>query len=196
MTERQIKIFYLVKRFRYTHKDDKAALDALWHILWHSYPIVYSYEDLAKISKAADARKAKKKRANKYLRSMADSYDELHFLTLTWTDEYLTKLNERTRHRYVARYLDKCCKDYFANQDYGTKTQREHYHAVVAFDFDAFEKWPYGFMKLKQIGKKDDKTTRGRLSTYMLKLTNHAGKLGTGKSFHKRGLKEVDILPF
>ena len=185
----------MVKKFRHTHKDDKKALDALDRILWHSYPVVYSFEDLRAISKAADARKAKKKRVNKYLRGMADSYDELFFITLTWRDEYLTKLSEQTRHQYVREYLNANTRDYYANQDYGARTEREHYHAVIALS-EGMKKWSYGFVNIRRIGKPDECGTRGRLSSYLLKLTNHSGKLGTGKSFHKRGLKDIDNLPF
>ena len=195
LTQNQIKIQYLIQRYRWRHKGDKKANDALDRILWYSYPIVYSREEQAAVVKAIDRRKAKKKRTNRYLADMAKCYDDLYFLTLTWRDEHLDGLSERTRHRYVARFLEENTRDYYANQDFGSRTEREHFHAVVALKSE-MNKWPYGFAKLKAIKRPADSTTRHKLATYLLKLVNHAGKATTGKAFHKRGYKEVDNLPF
>ena len=196
MTQNQINIQYLIARYRYKHKGEKKANEALDRILWYSYPIVYGSHDCKAITRAMESRKAKKKRVNRYLRGMAECYDELHFITLTWRDEYLNTLSESTRQRYVRDYLNANCRDFYANQDFGKrKTEREHYHAVVALK-DTTEPWRYGFSNDKTITRADSKTTRTKISSYMLKLTNHAEKLGTGKSFHKRGIKEVDNLPF
>lgn len=67
-------------------------------------------------------------------------------------------------------------------------------------DFDDFG-WKYGFVKVEPVRKdfkelNDQKQNTYRLSSYMTKLANHSGKIGTGKSFHKRGFKEVDNIPF
>ena len=110
------------------------------------------------------------------------------------TDEALEQLNERTQHRYMQAWLHENCRDYVANEDFGKKNGRRHYHAVIAKN-TAIEPWKYGFYKLKKV-KLSDESSVHKLSSYLLKLVNHANKLTTGKHFSKRGLKEVDILPF
>lgn len=202
-TENQIKIQYLVKRFRWVHKDDAESISALEYILWYSYPVVYpdAFEDVGSSLRQAqnviDARKRKKNRYNRRLRDMAQSYDVLHFVTLTFTDDVFESTSERTRHRYVQRWLNENCRDYLANEDFGKSTGRQHFHAVVAFqsDVSSVQPWAYGFYKFKLVKLSEDRSTY-RLSSYLLKLVNHSGKFGTGKSFSKRGLKEVDNLPF
>lgn len=197
MTKNQIQIAYLVKRYRYKHKDDKKALEALEKILWHSYPVVYpKWEtESRQITYAIDRRREKKKRVNRYLGEMADYYDSLYFVTLTFNDESLERLNERTRHRYAQQWLNENCKDYFANVDYGKKNGREHFHAVVAFK-DTYTEWQYGFKSVKSAKIADETADRWKISSYLLKLTNHASKLGTGKSFRKKCREDVDKLPF
>lgn len=202
-TENQIRIQYLVKRFRWVHKDDAESISALEHILWYSYPVVYpdAFDDvgssLRESQRLIDARKRKKSRYNKRLNEMAQCYDFLHFVTLTFSDDVLSSTSERTRHRYVQQWLLENCRDYLANEDFGKQTGRHHFHAVVAFprDLSSVSPWKYGFYKFKEVRMSDDRSTY-RLSGYLLKLVNHSGKFGTGKSFTKRGLKDIDNLPF
>lgn len=197
MTPNQIKIQYLVHKFRYKHKDDLQAQEALNRILWWSYPVVYPNHEIetTKIQKAIDARKRKKRIINRYLEDMADWYDELYFVTLTFSDDALNGTSERTRHRYVQTWLNENCRDYYANVDYGEKNGREHFHAVVAFKSN-IQPWKYGFDSAKKIKSSTEGGNRHKISGYMLKLTNHAAKLGTGKSFRKKIREDVDSLPF
>lgn len=202
-TENQIRIQNLVKRFRFVHKDDAKSISALEHILWYSYPVVYpdAFDEVGSSLRDAqriiDARKRKKSRYNKRLHEMAQCYDVLHFVTLTFSDEVLESTSERTRHRYVQQWLFENCRDYIANEDFGKQTGRHHFHAVVAFpkNLASVQPWKYGFYKFKLVRMSDDRATY-RLSGYLLKLVNHSGKIGTGKSFTKRGLKDIDNLPF
>lgn len=196
-TPNQIKIQYLIKKLRRKYDGDEVHTKALDRIIWYSYPIVYPNENSQRaIQRAMDTRKRKKNRTNQKIKEMMQCYDMLYFLTLTFTDDVINGTKESTRHKYVQRWLNENCRDYFANQDFGKKNGREHYHAVVALNVDKknIAEWQYGFSKIKPISF-DDHTAQ-RCSSYLLKLTNHAGKLGTGKSFSKRGLKEVDNLPF
>lgn len=204
MTQNQIKIQYLIKRYRYRHKEDPRALEMLEHILWHSYPIVYLDYEISQrqAQRAVNARKASKRRVNKYIKNMSVCYDACYFVTLTFTDSVLESANERTRHRYVTRWLFENAHDYIGNVDYGHQNNREHYHAVVAFkSSDELVQWPYGFMNVKLIGSTapclSDGAHAQRLSGYILKLSNHAGKEKAGRIFHaKNGFKDVDNLPF
>lgn len=199
MTDNQIRIAYLVKKLRYKYRDDKEKNSALDRILWWSYQVVYCDDvfngDWHKIHIAMERRKEKKKRVNRYLRDMADFYENLHFVTLTFNDESLQKLSEKTRHRYAQAWLNENCRDYFANVDYGKKNGREHFHAVVALK-DTTEPWKYGYMGIKKAHIGTEFGDRNKVSSYMLKLTNHSTKFGTGKSFRKKQREEVDKLPF
>lgn len=192
MTSRQVKIQYLLRKLRYKYKGDAKMNAEIDKIVWFSLPVVYPnfQEDSKIISKAINNRKVAKWRTKKYLNEMAESYDHLFFVTLTFDDETLNNTSEQTRHRYVSKYLKENVRCYYANVDYGSKNEREHYHAVVSDRVD-FTKWNYGSINAKQVRRSTD-----GIATYMRKLTNHANKLGTGKAFHSRGLLEVDSLPF
>ena len=204
MTEHQVKIRYLIKKLRYRYAHPplgeeahyKALNDILTNVIWHSYPVTYlDHESSDKLISAAMKRRRQAKwRLNRRIRDMFECYDELWFATFTFTDEALEQLNERTQHRYMQAWLLENCRDYVANEDFGKKNGRRHYHAVIAKN-TAIEPWKYGFYKLKKV-KMSDESSVHKLSSYLLKLVNHANKLTTGKHFSKRGLKEVDNLPF
>ena len=195
MTPNQVKIQYLINGYRYKHKNEPEKIKQLEKIIWHSYPIVYpKYEcEQKELEYLIKSRKSAKYRTYKFLTDMSECYDQLYFVTLTFTDEVLESTNERTRHRYVSRYLKDQVRCYYANIDYGEKNGREHFHAVVSDKVD-FDAWKYGNVNAKRLG--GSKTDRRKISTYMRKLTNHANKFTTGKAFHSRGLLEVDELPF
>lgn len=207
MTNNQIRIRFLVTKLRrkYEQTNNVKANDMLDRILWYSYPVVYwqtSEAEEIRLTMEAERRKSKKYRTRKYLKGMESSYDELYFLTFTFTDTVLDSTKEATRKKYVQRWLNEYTRDYYANVDYGERNQREHYHALVSFvpelaRKDAFvtacHAWHVnGAIDVKKYRKGD----AGKVSTYLNKLCNHANKVSTGKSFHKKGLVEVDNLPF
>ena len=195
MTQNQIKIQFLIKGYRLKHKDEPEKIKQLERIIWKSVPIVYPNWnwEMGEIENAIKNRKLAKWRTKKYLEEMVECYDHLYFVTLTFTDEVLNNTDEKTRRTYVARYLKKQVRCYYANIDYGAQNEREHYHAVVS-DTVNFAEWTHGGINAKKM--RYNKSDIKRISTYMRKLTNHAHKLGTGKAFHSRGLKDVDTLPF
>lgn len=94
------------------------------------------------------------------------------FITLTFTDNVLDKTTEQTRRKYVSRYCKLNSDFYVGNIDYGDKTHREHYHAVLRVG--NYSSWNYGFMKTKQIRSKSKDLNK--VSKYVAKLTNHAIK--------------------
>lgn len=119
------------------------------------------------------------------------------FLTLTFSDETLSKTSEKTRRQHVTRFLKAHNVEYVANIDYGKKNGREHYHAVIGSTakLSLWEK--YGFIKSeyvhtptlnKPIPKRYQEYNEDlqkllmladnekRLSKYVSKLTNHAIK--------------------
>lgn len=100
--------------------------------------------------------------------------DKAVFITLTFTDEVLSKTSPQTRRRYVARYLKEQSNVYVANVDYSPDKHREHYHAVIEGEAD-FSKWPYGFVYAEHIRTSRDDLMR--TSKYVSKLTSHALKV-------------------
>lgn len=93
-----------------------------------------------------------------------------YFLTLTFEDNFIN-LKDNTKRRYVTDYLKSISNIYIANQDFGSKTNREHYHAIILADSIDIN-WKYGFQcNLKCYGNKDNK-----LGIYVAKLSNHAIK--------------------
>lgn len=135
--------------------------------------------------------KARKHRCNYRIRYMLDkNIDNCYFMTFSFNDETLSKLNEDSRRQYVRRYLSKYCSDYVANIDYGGQTEREHYHAIGiikdlsilmpgkvenVFNMAYYEK---GFSSCIKIRNCADYT---KLSSYINKITNHCFKDTTSK---------------
>lgn len=200
LTQNFIAIWYLIKRIRRRYSNDTRCenIRILQRIIDYSLPVVYGdcYTDLGKVAHAAELRKGKKRRTQKYIEDMFVMYDELFFVTLTFTDEVLNNTSEQTRHRYASRWLNQNTRNYIANVDYGHENHREHYHAVVALSTSDFEAWEHGFSNIKPITTCKGKKTASRVAKYITKLTNHAEKLTTGRTFHKRGLVDCDNLPF
>ena len=83
-------------------------------------------------------------RAREHIRELVLSGDAV-FITLTFTDDVLSKTSAQTRRKYVSRYLKSQCRVYVANIDYSPQKHREHYHAVVSGRID-MSKWLYGFV--------------------------------------------------
>lgn len=102
------------------------------------------------------------------------------FLTLTFNDVTLNNTNQKTRCRYVKKFLSEQCKAYVANIDFGAKNGREHYHAVILPELDMIDyfRWTYGAINGKRIHstEKDLK----KVAKYITKLTSHAVKETTG----------------
>ena len=135
--------------------------------------------------------KARKHRCNYRIRYMLDkNIDNCYFMTFSFTDETLNRLNADSRRQYVRRYLSKYCSDYVANIDYGSKNEREHYHAIGiikdlsilmpgkvenVFNMANYEK---GFSSCIKIRNCADYT---KLSSYINKITNHCFKDTTSK---------------
>lgn len=94
------------------------------------------------------------------------------FLTLTFNEETLNSSSAESRHNWVKRFLKRNFNCYVANIDFGKKTQREHFHAIVlGDDLKSVEKWKYGYSSAKYIY--DNKESSERISHYLLKLAYH-----------------------
>lgn len=94
------------------------------------------------------------------------------FITITFRNDVLESTSQLTRRRYVSRWLSQYGY-YVANIDFGSHTEREHYHAILLVNH--LEKtWPYGFIDIKTARTKN--ASNVRLAKYISKLTNHAIK--------------------
>ena len=141
---------------------------------------------------------ATRKRKNR-VRSRCETFvlsGKAIFLTLTFSDDVLAKTSEKTRRRYVTRFLASQASRYVANIDYGNdgkkraykdakgkervSTAREHYHALVYAPRVDFKAWQYGGIDAERVN-----STKGdsqAVSKYVAKLTNHAMKMNGGKA--------------
>lgn len=102
------------------------------------------------------------------------------FLTLTFTDDVLSRTSSATRRRYVTRFLKCVATDYVGNIDFGELNGREHYHAVVQSDRVDPKLWIYGNLDFKKIVYTESSSSR--VAKYINKLTNHAVKSTTKRN--------------
>lgn len=113
------------------------------------------------------------------------------FLTLTFKDDVLAKTNEKTRRRYVTRFLKASSRVYVANIDYGGEKGREHYHALIlGADIDYSPWHKYGAIKGEKVRTTD--ADREKVCKYVSKLSNHAMKVNDGlapRLIYSRGSK-------
>lgn len=128
------------------------------------------WKEASRINHASIERVARlKKRISKMLLS-----GDCLFLTLTFTDAYLSKTTAEVRRRQVRRWLSNLGCRYVANIDYGKKNQREHYHAVAQIShIDPFS-YKFGAINFEKIKVSEEDTAR--VAKYISKLTNHAIK--------------------
>lgn len=101
------------------------------------------------------------------------------FLTLTFKNEVLETTSEETRRRYVTRFLKDFGVPYVANQDFGSKGGREHYHAILQMESINPLSWQFGALNVKKVRDTNDSLA---LAKYVSKLTNHAIKESTKRS--------------
>lgn len=136
----------------------------------------------------------KKKRIKKALADIFLNGFDVCFLTLTFNNDSL-KLNERYLRECVSKLLNDVSFDFLANVDYGKKNGRMHFHAVIDLKPGSVIEWKFGFFKLVRV-----RNTSGsirKLSNYICKFTNHAGKLTAGRVFRKfNSMRKIEELSF
>lgn len=129
----------------------------------------FLYNEALKINKADLNRNVRlKKRISKYL-----SMGNCLFLTFTFNDSCLNSTTEDTRRQYVRKWLKSYSNYYVANIDFGSKNDREHYHALICIDRVDPTKWNHGTINVKKVKPTSDGKA---LAKYISKLTNHAIK--------------------
>jgi len=128
-----------------------------------------------------------KKKVNEIL-----TYDYTYFFTLTLNDEGL-KRDEK----YLVRKAKEAFGSaslYIANEDYGSKRGRKHFHVLACFneqlDYTKTnaigQVWRYGNVDIQPIHTKNDEA----ITKYLTKLTNHAVKDTAKKIIYSRGFSK------
>ena len=130
-----------------------------------------------------NATKQRRYKLRKKIEDLFQEYDKLCFLSMTFTDEYLSKTTQKNRRKYISSYLCGLGVPYVGNIDFGLLNGREHYHALVARRLSKSELEQYrskfGNLFVEMARKSRD---AGKMSKYIAKLTNHAIKQTTKRS--------------
>lgn len=151
-------------------------------LIWHAYLQRDDYADCAtRLLRSAH---------DKYVRCREKIYDlvlsgHAVFITLTFSEETLSKTSAQTRRKYVARYLKQESDFYVANVDYSPKKHREHYHAVVSNRCN-LHNWIHGFSYAEKVRTQDFNAMR--VSRYVVKLTSHAFKTDNTRLIYSRSV--------
>ena len=131
------------------------------------------------------ARKQKQYRLRKRYQSWKNQGYLVHFVTFTFSNDFIN-LKDSVKRKYFTRYMRDKCIDYFANVDFGEKNGRIHFHLCGVFkNSNEFTKsvvdkyghqhynndWSYGFS--------DIQVSNSENTEYMDKLVNHAIKDST-----------------
>lgn len=145
------------------------------------------------------ARYMKVSRIKKRLIYLLTRYDFIYFVTFTFDDKLINRC-DRTKRDLIKSSLLSFDKDikFILNIDYGKKTEREHYHCIVATNnnssltFHLKNTYPC-FTKTELCNKKGSDLKR--LSKYINKLTNHSLKSSTKNKrifFNFKGYDNLD----
>ena len=146
----------------------------------------YSNEEIEEAKKVNNASYKRQNRLQNKALDIIKSNSAI-FLTLTFNDIVFDKMSKETRRQKITRFLKNTCKCYIANIDYGSKNDREHYHALVIPEGDIIDNKKYkkmfydsaiNFERIVISNKKnhDLESTSKKVSKYVSKLTNHAIK--------------------
>lgn len=90
-----------------------------------------SEDEFRAIQQMRGSKRAVKKRLIQHIEFWKKAGYPIVFGTLTFKDQIFSKTNEKTRRRYVQRFLAAEFNDYIANIDFGSSTGREHYHFIA-----------------------------------------------------------------
>jgi len=119
-------------------------------------------------------------------------YENKYFITFTLQDKYLTRDK-----KYLMRKIKEALSQaslYIANEDYGSKNGRLHFHALASFNLQldyttkdnyVHSIWKYGNIDFMKIYNSNDEA----ITKYLTKLTNHAIKSTAGKIVYSRGFQ-------
>ena len=150
--------------------------------------------DYEKILNARICKASRIKRRFVYLLSR---YKYIWFVTFTFSDEYINKC-DRTKRDLMKSVLYTHDFKFILNIDYGKKTEREHYHCILATNIDMdIHQYMSNFYEggfSKSILMPLDYTNFIKTSKYINKLTNHCIKATTKRQRLLYNFKGYDNL--
>ena len=149
--------------------------------------------EVVKYEKIFLRRKNNLKTIEKKLLKASQKYQFCYFLTMTFRDDFLNSTSAAYRRAQISRFLKRNFCSYVANIDFGSDTDREHYHSVCFSDVEIFGKvksfgrvvylqsdslgYEFGFLNIQPVAyPKDDFRA---LSKYLNKLKFHSAKYST-----------------
>lgn len=135
----------------------------------------FAPDDWREAKRVYDCNRQQTARLKKRIENMVARSPDCTFLTLTFTDYWLSRTSAETRRQYVSRFLKANASEYVANIDFGGKNGREHYHAVTDTRINP-KKWIYGNLDVKKVRYNPESKSSVKLAKYVAKLTNHAIK--------------------
>jgi len=117
-----------------------------------------------------------------------------YFVTFTIDNKHIG-LKRETFRRKVKETLRSIASLYIANDDYGSKNNRYHLHALVGslskIDYTtAYNTWQYGTIDFQPITTKEAL----RIKNYITKLTLHATKETARDLIYSRGFTQYETL--
>lgn len=173
----------------------------------------YTDDEFKALLQLKQQRYQKRSRINKWFDYWLTQPDKcLYFLTFTFSDDALMKKSS-ARKMSVYRQIEGF-DDYICNIDFGEKSNREHYHAVVVADRISQElmNWKYSSFKHKYFDNETplfnsynegyynvqlvDPQDNAALKKYEAKLTSHALKTGSYKLGFKRKSKYQEYVKY
>ena len=142
------------------------------------------------------ARYMKVSRVKKRLVYLLYNFRYIWFCTFTFDDYYIDKC-DRTKKNLIKKCINKFDFKYILNVDYGKKTERQHYHCIIAtnykFDLDKYLKEHYMCFSSALLCNTDI-TDLKRLTKYINKLSNHCVKASTKRERIIYNFKGFDLI--
>ena len=182
--EKDYDIDYLLKISEYNRLKYESFKNGL------AFEVNNEYERILK------ARYNKVGRIKRRLIYLFSRYNYIWFCTFTFNDNYINK-SSRTKRDLIKKCISQSDFKYILNIDYGKRTEREHYHCILATNKDInindlFQsQYPsFSLSILCKNGLNDFK----RLSKYINKLVNHCVKATTKKQRIVYNFKGFDDL--
>lgn len=153
------------------------------------------FEENIEFEKKLQARYQKVNRIKKRLIYLLVRYKYIWFCTFTFDNYYIEK-STRTKRDLIKSVINTHDFKYILNIDYGKKTEREHYHCIIAtntqMDVNQYFQSFYPCFSLAIPCKKGERDYV-RLSKYINKLTNHCIKATTKRQRILYNFKGYDL---
>lgn len=180
---------------------DEFDIDLLSNVIQYNHEkyIAFKNYEPFKINKDYErilkARYQKCSRIKKRLIYLLTRYEYIWFCTFTFDNYYIDKCT-RTKRDLIKSVIDSHDFKYILNIDYGKKTEREHYHCIIAtnidFDINQYIQANYPCFSCSILCKKGLNDYK-RLSKYINKLTNHCIKATTKRQRILYNFKGYDL---